>query len=214
MNALGLVEVYSFTTAVCVADLAAKTADVKIIAFDRNRPLSPTAPAPLIMVVKMEGNVAAVKASVEACVAYAKAEGKYVTSHVIPNPGTDVEKMAYRMDINKDKYNKKLPKSFLGAEPTLPDFSTDIGLLEIEGLVASIEGLDAMLKAADVRLIHTEKRLGGRLCTLVIKGSISAIKAAIEAGEQKASGLGRVFGRAIIARPHDEVIKFFDTETD
>ncbi|MBQ5757679.1 MAG: BMC domain-containing protein [Clostridia bacterium] len=45
MNALGLIEVYSFTTALCVADLMAKAADVKVIAFDRNRPFAPDAPA-------------------------------------------------------------------------------------------------------------------------------------------------------------------------
>lgn len=211
MNALGLVEVYSFTTAVCVADIAAKTADVKIIAFDRNRPLSPDVPAPLVMVVKMEGDVSAVKAAVEASVEYAKSEGKYIVSHIIANPGNDVEKIAYLMDINKDKFNKKLPKSFYGVEYETVN-SSDIGLLEVQGLVASIEGLDAMLKAADVRLIHTEKRLGGRLCTLVITGSISSVKAAIEAGETHASKLGKVYGKAVISRPHYEVIKFFDIE--
>ncbi len=211
MNALGLVEVYSFTTAVCVADIASKTADVKIIAFDRNRPLDPNAPAPLIMVVKMEGTVSAVRAAVDASVEYAKAEGKYVVSHVIPNPGTDVEKMAYRMDINKDKFNKKLPKSLLGVDLEVGS-ATDIGLLEVQGLVASIEGLDAMLKAANVKVIHTEKRLGGRLCTFIISGSVSDVKAAIKAGEAHASVLGKVYGKAVIARPHEEVIKFFDTE--
>ena len=212
MNALGLVEVYSFTTAVCVADLAAKTADVKIIAFDRNRPLSPDVPAPLIMVVKMEGSVSAVRAAVDACVAYAKEEGKYVTHHIIPNPGTDVEKMAYLLDINRDKYNKKLPKSFLNAEVELPQ-TTDIGLLEVQGLVASIEGLDAMLKSADVSVVHTEKRLGGRLVTFVIKGTISNVKAAIKAGEARATALGEVFGKAVIARAHEEILKFFDLES-
>lgn len=211
MNALGLVEVYSFTTAVCVADVAAKAADVKIIAFDRNRPLSPDVPAPLVMVVKMEGNVSAVKAAVEAGVKYAKSQGKFIVSHVIANPGTDVEKMAYLMDINKDKFNKKLPKSFLGTEIE-PGIAANIGLLEVQGLVASIEGLDAMLKSADVRLIHTEKRLGGRLCTFVICGSVSSVKAAIEAGETHASKLGKIYGKAVIPRPHDEVIMFFDTE--
>jgi len=211
MNALGLVEVYSFTTAVCVADVAAKAADVKIIAFDRNRPLSPDVPAPLVMVVKMEGNVSAVKAAVEAGVNYAKAEGKYIVSHVIANPAESVEKMAYLLDINKDKYNKKLPKNFLGKE-TQAGVVSDIGLLEVQGLVASIEGLDAMLKAADVRLIHTEKRLGGRLCTFIITGSVSSVKAAIEAGKKHAEKLGKIYGEAVIPRPHDEVIKFFDTE--
>ena len=213
MNALGMVEVYSFTTAVCVADVAAKTSDVKIIAFDRNRPISPDVPAPLVMIVKFEGDVAAVKAAVEASVEYAKAEGKYIVSHVIPNPGIGVEKMAYRMDINKDKYNKKLPKSFLGVDYKAPENNDEaIGLLEVQGLVASIKGADSMLKAADVRLIHSEKRLGGRLVTFIIKGNVAAVKAAIEAGEENAKVLGEIFGKAVIARPHDEVIKFFDIE--
>ena len=54
MNALGLIEVYSFTTALCVADLMAKAADVKVIAFDRNRPFAKGFPVPLIMAVKIE----------------------------------------------------------------------------------------------------------------------------------------------------------------
>jgi len=213
MNALGMVEVYSFTTAVCVADVAAKTSDVKIIAFDRNRPISPDVPAPLVMIVKFEGDVAAVKAAVEAGVEYAKAEGKYIVSHVIPNPGIGVEKMAYLMDINKDKYNKKLPKSFLGIDYEAPANNNEaIGLLEVSGLVASIEGADSMLKAANVRLIHSEKRLGGRLVTYIIRGNVAAVKAAVEAGEENAKVLGAIFGKAVIARPHDEIMKFFDIE--
>ena len=213
MIALGLVEVYSFTTAVCVADLVAKTSDVKIIAFDRNRPISPDVPAPLVMVVKFEGEVAAVKAAVEAGIEYAKAEGKYIVSHVIPNPGVGVEKMAYLMDVNKDKYNKKLPKSFLGVDVPSPKNNNEaIGLLEVQGLVASIEGADAMLKAANVRLIHSEKRLGGRLVTFIIKGNVSAVKAAVDAGENAAKAIGDIFGKAVIARPHNEIIKFFDIE--
>ncbi len=112
MKALGMIEVYSFSHAVCVADLAAKTADVEIIAFDRNRPFAPGAPAPLIMEVKMTGEVAAVRAALDAAVEYSKSKGKYIVHHIIPNPGPGVEKMAYLIDINKDKFNKKLPKSF------------------------------------------------------------------------------------------------------
>ena len=114
MKALGMIEVYSFTAAVCVADLCAKTADVEIIAFDRNRPKSADVPAPLVMEVKMTGSVAAVKAALEAGESYAREKGKFIVSHIIANPGEDMEKMAYLMDINKDKFNKKLPKSFLG----------------------------------------------------------------------------------------------------
>ncbi len=85
-----------------------------------------------------------------------------------------------------------------------------IGLLEIQGLVAAVEGLDAMLKAADVRVIHTEKRLGGRLVTMIIAGSVSAVTAAVEVGKERAAKLGEIFGCEVIANPHIEVLKFFD----
>ena len=78
MKALGMIEVYSFTTAVCVADLCAKTSDVKVIAFDRTRPVSADVPAPLVMVVKIEGDVSSVRSAVEAGSELAKREGKYI----------------------------------------------------------------------------------------------------------------------------------------
>ncbi len=212
MNALGMLEVYSFTTAVCAADIAAKAANVKVIAFDRTRPGSVDVPAPLVMEMKIEGENAAVKAAIDASKAYAEEKGMYIVSHVIPRPGEDMEKMAYLLDINKDNYNKKLPKTFYGKEVELPVTNFAIGLLEISGLVAAIAGLDAMVKAADVSLIHSEKRLGGRLVTLIIKGSVSAVKAAIEAGAKTSAPLGQIHGQEVIANPHGEIMKFFDFE--
>ena len=209
MRALGMMEVYGFPTAVAAADAAAKAADIKVIAFDRNRPFGKF-PVPLIMQFKIEGNVAAVRAAMDAATDYAKSVDKYIVSHVIANPGEGVEKLAYRLEMNKDKFNKKLPKNFLvGEEPVVTNRSA-IGLLEIDGLVASVEGLDAMLKAADVRLVHTEKRLGGRLVTCVIAGSVSAVTAAIKAGKEAGAPLGDVYGDVVIPNPHDEILKFFD----
>ena len=211
MKALGMLEVYSFSTAVAAADAAAKAADVSIIAFDRNRPINPDVPAPLVMEIKMEGNVAAVNAGVEAAKAYADKEGKFIVSHVIANPDDSTEKMAYLMDINKDKHNKKMPKTMKGV-PAAESTGEALGLIEIQGLVASIEGLDAMLKTADVRLIHVERRLGGRLVTIIVAGSVSAVNAAVESGCEAAGVLGTVYGREVIARPSGEILKFFDME--
>ena len=214
MQALGLMEVYSFSTAVYLADLAAKTADVKVIAFDRNRPIRTDVPAPLVMEIKFTGSVAAVKAALDACVACAKEKGKYIIHHIIPHPDTQTEYMAYLMDINKDKYNKKLPKSLVNFDwDSYVKPNGAIGLLEVQGLVASITGLDAMLKTAETRCIHTEKRLGGRLVTLVITGKIDAVKSAIEAGRKAAESLGTIYGLEIIPNPHAETTKFFDFES-
>ena len=214
MRALGLIEVYSFTTAVTVADIAAKAADVKVIAFDRNRPISPDVPVPLVMVVKIEGNVAAVEAAIDAGVDYAKSENKYIVSHIIPRPDDQTEKMAYLLDINRDKYNKKLPKTMLGYEAENTGSYGAIGLFEISGMVAAVQALDAMVKASDVRIIHTEKRLGGRLVTLIVTGEVSAVRASLEAANEQASHLGPVYGVNCIARPHSEIMKFFDTSIE
>jgi len=212
MKSLGLIEVYSFTTAVCVADVMAKAADVSVIAFDRNRPISADVPAPLVMEVKIEGNTAAVQAAIEAGKDYAKREGKYIVSHVIANPDDQTEDMAYLIDINRDKFNKKLIKKTFKGYVAEDGVKGSIGIIEVQGLVASIAGLDAMLKAADVRVIHTEKRLGGRLVTFIVLGKVSAVKAAVEAGCRTARTLGDVYGCEVIANTHTEVMKFFDLE--
>ena len=159
MNALGMIEVYSFTTAVCTADIAAKAADVSVIAFDRNRPKSEKVPAPLVMQVKIEGTNAAVEAAVEAGNRYAKGEDKYIVSHIIARPGEDVEKFGYLLDINKDKYNKKLPKNFMGNTDELPEVDFAIGLLEVSGLVASIAGATfALALKATIRALAKRSR--------------------------------------------------------
>lgn len=81
-----------------------------------------------------------------------------------------------------------------------------IGLIETKGLVASIEAADAMLKAADVQLIGTEK-IGSALVTVMIKGEVGAVKAALEAGENAASRLGELISVHLIARPHNDLDK-------
>ena len=87
-----------------------------------------------------------------------------------------------------------------------------IALLEVQAMVAAIAGLDAMVKAADVRLIHVEKRLGGRLVTLVVDGTVSDVTAALEAGKAAAAEVGNVKLAEVIARPHPEITKFLYTD--
>ena len=86
-----------------------------------------------------------------------------------------------------------------------------IALLEVQAMVAAIAGLDAMVKAANVNLIHVEKRLGGRLVTVVVEGEVSAVQAAAEAGEKAAAEVGNVKLCEVIARPHPDVMKFLTT---
>ena len=86
-----------------------------------------------------------------------------------------------------------------------------IALLEVQALVAAIAGLDAMVNAANVKLIHVEKRLGGRLVTVVVEGSVSDVTAALEAGKVAAAAVGNVKLAEVIARPHPDVMSFLTT---
>ena len=80
-------------------------------------------------------------------------------------------------------------------------------------MVTAIVGLDAMVKAANVKLIHVEKRLGGRLVTVVVEGSVSAVTAAAEAGAKAAAAVGNVKLCEVIARPHPDIMKFLKTDS-
>ncbi len=79
-----------------------------------------------------------------------------------------------------------------------------IGMIETNGLLASVEAADAMLKAANVTLLSKE-RTGGGLMTVLVTGDVGAVKAAVDAGIAAAAKVGKVLSSHVIPRPHDEV---------
>ena len=81
-----------------------------------------------------------------------------------------------------------------------------LGMVETRGLVASIEAADAMVKAANVRLCG-KVHVGGGLVTVMVRGDVGAVKAAVEAGGSAASKLGEVIALHVIPRPHNDVEK-------
>ena len=92
--ALGMIEVYGFTTAIVVADAAAKAGGVRIAALDRNKPANADqCEVPLVMVVKIEGPVADVESAMEAGIAQAKQRNLFITSDLIARQESDTEKM-------------------------------------------------------------------------------------------------------------------------
>src|SRR5215207_2473011 len=82
--------------------------------------------------------------------------------------------------------------------------SEALGLLEVKGLVALMEGTDAMLKAANVEMIGWDKA-GSGMVTCFVKGDVAAVKAAVDAGAEAAGRVGSVISVHVIARPHDEL---------
>ena len=81
-----------------------------------------------------------------------------------------------------------------------------LGMVETRGLVAAIEAADAMVKAANVELIGTEK-IGSGLVSVMVRGDVGAVKAAVEAGSSSAGSLGEVIATHVIPRPHADVEK-------
>ena len=81
-----------------------------------------------------------------------------------------------------------------------------LGMIETRGLVAAVEAADAMLKAANVALVGTEK-IGSGLVTVMVRGDVGAVKSAVEAGQANASRLGEIIATHVIPRPHSDVEK-------
>ena len=81
-----------------------------------------------------------------------------------------------------------------------------LGMIETRGLVAAIEAADAMVKAAEVELIGTEK-IGSGLVSVMVRGDVGAVMAATEAGAAAASRLGEIVATHVIPRPHSDVEK-------
>ena len=104
MDAIGIVEMFGYVCAIKAADAAAKAADVKIIAIDSNKPAhAETVEVPLIMCIKMEGSVAAVKAGVEAAAEAAESCTGLIQKHIIARPTEDSHKMALRQSVGIDR---------------------------------------------------------------------------------------------------------------
>lgn len=119
-------------------------------------------------------------------------------------PEVAVEATPAKKDINKDiNINKQVKEEVKMAQEAL-------GMVETRGLVAAIEAADSMVKAANVSLIGTEK-IGSGLVSVMVRGDVGAVKAAVEAGANSASRLGEVIASHVIPRPHGDVEKILPT---
>jgi len=85
-----------------------------------------------------------------------------------------------------------------------PVYGNALGLIETRGLVGAIEAADAMVKAANVRLIGKEQ-IGGGYVTVMVRGDVGAVKAATDAGAAAARRVGELISVHVIPRPHDDI---------
>ena len=81
-----------------------------------------------------------------------------------------------------------------------------IGMIETKGLVGSYEAADAMIKAADVTIVKQEFVDGG-IVTVVVKGDVGSVQAAVDAGKEAAKRVGELLGAHVIPRPDEDVFQ-------
>lgn len=86
--------------------------------------------------------------------------------------------------------------------------SSAIGMVETKGYTGSVEASDAMVKAASVDLVQSIP-IGGGLITVLVRGDVGSVRAAVDAGAAAAARVGELVGSHMIARPHEDLLKSF-----
>lgn len=188
MKALGFIETKGLVGNIEATDAMLKAADVEFVG-------SNTIGAGLTTVI-VTGEVGAVKAATEAGQEAASRVGELFCVNVIARPHADLARIM-------PPKGPATGKAGLPAGEQVPVESA-LGMIETNGLTASIEAADAMLKSADVTLVGQEK-IGAGLVTVFVQGDVGAVKAAVEAGQNAASRIGEVVSAHVIPRPHTSV---------
>lgn len=86
--------------------------------------------------------------------------------------------------------------------------NTSLGFIEISGVVAAVDALDIMCKTSGVELATWERKLGGRLVTIIVRGDVAAVTEAVEAAAGKA--IKKPVASGIIANPHEEIVRLVE----
>ena len=197
--ALGFLEIPFLSVTLLVADQVVKAAGVRLLGFE--------SPGNGSILVRLEGEVSAVNAALERATEYAASLGAKIVStcHARPEPGFR-PMIEFANSINplyggRDQF---LPTDFPATNQKTMNTNQAIGIIETQGLTGILEATDAMLKAANVTLVGKEK-IGAAYVTVIVRGDVAAVKAAVDAGARSVGTLGKLIAAHVIARPHDDL---------
>jgi len=193
-EALALLEVSNLSPALIVADHCAKSAGVRILGIE-----SADSAAQCIKLVGPAGDV---REAGEQGLALAQRMGATAELTVLAGPLEATVALASRKPTFNPLlgiYDARVPRGEAMSN------SDAIGLLETQGLVAALHATDEMLKGASVTLIGKEK-IGAAYVTIMVRGDVAAVKAAIESGRATVERLGgKLILADVIARPHPDL---------
>lgn len=201
--AIGFLETTGYTPAMIALDVMCKTAHVEALQSEVNDFLG--------FVVKVSGKIDAVQSAIEAGKQIATELGGDPVVKILANPENQI-----RPVINgPEEYNGLLEQNVVHHpvedevnqedEEMTNDNSYALGFIETQGFTAIFNAIDQACKAANVEVVGKEK-LGGGYVTVVIKGDVAAVKAAVEAGEAEVEQLGTLIAAYVIPRPSTSVL--------
>jgi len=202
---LGFIETRHLSITAIIADAITKSANVELLGLE-------PAGTELILIRIRGNNPADVQAALLAAEDEASRLGGKATTTLLAEPDPNITTLNEGPMIINGLYGGReelKPTDYhpnkLQTQTTMSKKSKAIGILETQGLTASLAATDAMFKAADVTLVGKEK-IGAAYVTIVIEGDVAAVNAAIESGSEAIGSLGKLIAAHVIARPHDDLI--------
>ena len=178
-----------------VLDAMEKCANVRILQTELN-----DAPG---VCMKLLGRIGDIESAARAAEQTARAMQTPVIVHVIPRPSEQLQ-AAYEAepDFNVliEQPSVQRPENLMSDQASFA-----VGLIETQGFTAVFEAIDTALKTAQVEVLAREK-LGGGYITVLIKGDVASVRAAVEAGKNKVEGLGRLVAAHVIPNPSQGVL--------
>ena len=201
MSALGFIEIPFLSVAAVVADAAAKAARVSLLGMEATGNEN--------ILIRLSGGVADIAAALEVAEALAGRLGSPVIVKALARPAEGMAAMIHFPNAQNPLYGGRdqfLPTDY-PASPNTPMSQKQeaLGILETQGLTAALEATDAMLKAANVTLVGKEK-IGAAYVTVIVRGDVAAVTAAVEAGSRAVGSLGKLIAAHVIARPHEDMV--------
>lgn len=185
-EALGLLETKGLVSLIEGTDAMLKAANVEVLGWDKC--------GSAMVTTFIKGDVAAVKAALDAGAEAAGRVGTVLSVHVIARPHDEIGPM--------------IPKAKAAGKAAPAGPTSAVGMIETKGWVGLVEATDAMAKAANVEVLKTIQ-IGGAYVTTLVKGDVGSVKAAVDAGSAAAGKIGELISSHVIARPHSELLNGF-----
>ena len=198
--ALGFAEIPFVSLTAVVADRVVKAAAVRILGIETT--------GNEYLLLRLAGDPAAVDAALAAAESCAAQLGVTARVRCLARPEPALDALVHFPNARNPLYGGRdqlLPTDFpRPPQPIMNPKHEALGILETQGLTAILEATDAMLKAANVQLVGKEK-IGAAYVTVIVRGDVAAVSAAIEAGSRAVGQLGKLIAAHVIARPHEDL---------